>query len=34
MLLKPSFRQRLIEELEALGVPRLSPMEPGRVYEW
>jgi ribonuclease BN (tRNA processing enzyme) len=34
MHLKPSFRQRLIEELEALGVPRLSPMEPGRVYEW
>jgi ribonuclease BN (tRNA processing enzyme) len=34
MHLKPSFRRRLIEELEALGVPRLSAMEPGRVYEW
>ena len=34
MHLKPSFRLRLIEELEALGVPRLSVMEPGREYEW
>ena len=34
MHLKPSFRLRLIEELEALGVPRLSAMEPGREYEW
>jgi ribonuclease BN (tRNA processing enzyme) len=34
MHLKPSFRLRLIEELEALGLPRLSPMEPGREYEW
>jgi ribonuclease BN (tRNA processing enzyme) len=34
MHLKPSFRLRLIEELAALGVPRLSAMEPGRDYEW
>ncbi|MDT7809801.1 MAG: hypothetical protein QOJ70_3614 [Acidobacteriota bacterium] len=34
MHLKPSFRRQLIEELEALGVPRLSAMEPGREYEW
>ncbi len=32
--LKPSFRQQLVEELAALGVPRLSAMEPGREYEW
>ncbi|HJQ30943.1 MAG TPA: 3',5'-cyclic-nucleotide phosphodiesterase [Pyrinomonadaceae bacterium] len=32
--LKPSFRQQLIAELEALRVPRLSPMAPGRDYEW
>jgi len=32
--LKPSFRQQLIAELEALNVPRLAPMEPGRDYEW
>jgi cAMP phosphodiesterase len=34
MHLKPSFRRQLVGELEALGVPRLSAMEPGRVYEW
>jgi len=34
MHLKPSFRPQLIEELEALGVPRLVTMEPGREYEW
>jgi ribonuclease BN (tRNA processing enzyme) len=34
MHLKPSFRLRLIEELAALGVPRLSAMEPGREYSW
>jgi ribonuclease BN (tRNA processing enzyme) len=34
MHLKPSFRHQLVEELEALGVPRLSAMEPGREYEW
>lgn len=34
MHLKPSFRAQLIEELKALGVPRLTAMEPGREYEW
>ena len=32
--LKPSFREQLVEELAALGVPRLSAMEPGREYSW
>lgn len=32
--LKPSFREQLIAELAALGVPRLSAMEPGREYSW
>jgi cAMP phosphodiesterase len=32
--LKPSYRQTLIEELNALGIPHLSAMEPGREYEW
>jgi ribonuclease BN (tRNA processing enzyme) len=34
MHLKPSFRRQLVEELEALKVPRLVAMEPGREYEW
>ena len=34
MHLKPTYRLRLVEELEALGLPRLSAMEPGREYEW
>jgi ribonuclease BN (tRNA processing enzyme) len=34
MHLKPSYRLQLVEELEALGVPRLAAMEPGREYEW
>ena len=34
MHLKPAFRSQLVEELEALGVPRLVAMEPGREYEW
>jgi ribonuclease BN (tRNA processing enzyme) len=34
MHLKPSFRLQLVEELAALGVPRLSAMEPGREYSW
>jgi hypothetical protein len=32
--LKPSYRQTLVEELDALSIPRLSAMEPGREYEW
>ncbi len=32
--LKPSYRHTVIEELNALGLPRLHAMEPGREYEW
>lgn len=34
MHLKPSYRERLICELEALAIPRLQIMEPGREYSW
>jgi ribonuclease BN (tRNA processing enzyme) len=32
--LKPAYRDKLISELEALNIPRLAVMEPGREYEW
>jgi ribonuclease BN (tRNA processing enzyme) len=32
--LKATYREQVMEELAALGVPRLSVMEPSRVYEW
>jgi len=32
--LKPSYRATLIEELQALGIPNLRVMEPGRTYNW
>ncbi|MGB7923815.1 MAG: 3',5'-cyclic-nucleotide phosphodiesterase [Pyrinomonadaceae bacterium] len=32
--LKPAYRNKLIEELNALGIPKLRVMEPGRCYEW
>ncbi|HEY0764848.1 MAG TPA: 3',5'-cyclic-nucleotide phosphodiesterase [Pyrinomonadaceae bacterium] len=32
--LKPSYRDEIIEQLNALNIPKLSVMEPGRVYEW
>jgi len=32
--LKPSYRDEIIEQLKALNIPKLSVMEPGRVYEW
>ena len=32
--LKPTYREILIEELKALGIPKLSVMEPGRTYTW
>lgn len=34
MHLKPAFRERLVRELEALAIPRLSIMQPGREYSW
>ena len=32
--LKPTYREEIIEELNALNIPTLKVMEPGRVYEW
>ena len=32
--LKPAYRQQLVQELEALGIPGLQAMEPGREYRW
>ena len=32
--LKPTYRATLIEELKALGIPKLTVMEPGRIYTW
>ena len=32
--LKPAYRERVVEELKALGIPELEVMEAGRVYEW
>jgi ribonuclease BN (tRNA processing enzyme) len=32
--LKPSYRQEIIDQLDALNVPTLKVMEPGRIYEW
>jgi ribonuclease BN (tRNA processing enzyme) len=32
--LKPSYRDEIIQQLDALNIPKLKVMEPGRVYEW
>lgn len=32
--LKPAYRDKLVEELHALNIPRLRIMEPGHTYEW
>ncbi len=32
--LKPAYRDTLVDELNALGIPKLSIMEPGRTYQW
>lgn len=32
--LKPAYRPMLVQEIEALGIEKLSVMEAGRVYEW
>ena len=32
--LKPTYRAKLIEELNALGIAKLQIMEPGRTYSW
>jgi ribonuclease BN (tRNA processing enzyme) len=32
--LKPSYRDEIIRQLDELGIPKLSVMEPGKVYHW
>jgi ribonuclease BN (tRNA processing enzyme) len=32
--LKPAYREKLVEELNALNIPKLRIMEPGHTYEW
>ena len=32
--LKPTYRDEIIEQLKALNIPKLSVMEPGKVYTW
>ncbi|HEU4833540.1 MAG TPA: 3',5'-cyclic-nucleotide phosphodiesterase [Pyrinomonadaceae bacterium] len=32
--LKPSYRDEIIQQLDALNIPQLKVMEPGKVYEW
>jgi ribonuclease BN (tRNA processing enzyme) len=32
--LKPTYRDEIVAQLNALNIPKLSVMEPGRVYEW
>ena len=32
--LKPAYRAKLIQEIEGLGIEKLTVMEAGRVYEW
>jgi len=32
--LKPSYRDEIIQQLNALNIPELTVMDPGKVYEW
>jgi cAMP phosphodiesterase len=32
--LKPAYRETIIAELVALGLPKLDVMEPGKTYSW
>jgi ribonuclease BN (tRNA processing enzyme) len=32
--LKATYRDEIVEQLNALNIPKLSVMQPGRVYEW
>ncbi|MGI9107684.1 MAG: 3',5'-cyclic-nucleotide phosphodiesterase [Pyrinomonadaceae bacterium] len=32
--LKPSYRETIVQEIDALGIDGLSAMQPGREYEW
>jgi hypothetical protein len=32
--LKATYRDEIVAQLNALNIPKLSVMEPGRIYEW
>ncbi len=32
--IKPAYRQMVIDELNALNIPKLGVMEPGKTYNW
>src|SRR4030095_14545413 len=32
--IKPAYREEIIEELNALKIPHLNVMAPGKIYEW
>ena len=32
--LKPTYRNEIVQQLDELGIPKLSVMEPGRIYTW
>jgi len=32
--IKPSYREEIIDQLNALNIPNLSVMEPGKIYQW
>src|SRR5688500_11741971 len=32
--LKPTYREEIVNELNALNIPKLRVMEPGKVYSW
>ena len=32
--IKPTYRDEIIEQLDGVEIPKLSVMEPGKVYEW
>jgi ribonuclease BN (tRNA processing enzyme) len=32
--LKPAYRETIVAELKALGMPKLRVMEPGKTYSW
>jgi hypothetical protein len=32
--IKPAYREQIIAELNALNIPNLGVMEPGRTYTW
>src|SRR6266498_1910983 len=32
--IKPAYRKQIVEELNALNIPKLGVMEPGRTYNW